>query len=512
MRIEPQEVSAILKQQLAQFGEELKTVGVGPVLQVGDGIALVYGLSDCMAGELIEFPGEVFGLALNLEEDHVGCILLGSGEGIKEGDLAHTTGRIIQVPVGPAMLGRVVNALGLPIDGKGPIPTDTTIPIETRSPGVIERQPVCEPLQTGVKAIDAMTAIGRGQRELIIGDRQTGKTAIGVDSIINQKGKDCFCIYVAIGQKQSTVARVVTTLESFGAMAYTTVVAASASDPAPMQYLAPFAGASMGEYFRDKGQHALIVYDDLTKHAQAYRELSLLLRRPPGREAYPGDIFHLHAHLLERAAKLSNERGGGSLTALPIIETQLGDYAAYIPTNVISITDGQIYLEPELFFAGVRPAMNVGISVSRVGGDAQIRAMKKVAGMLRLDLAYYYELRAFAQFAAELDKETRNQLNRGQHLVELLKQPQYQPLEANDQVIQLFAGTQGYLDDLALHAVRPFTEELVTFVHERYPDIPRSIKETGDFSDAHQDLLRRAIDEFAADFKAKTAGAVAVAA
>ena len=486
MNIKPEEVSSIIRQEIQQFGTELRTRGVGQVIQVGDGIARVHGLSDAMAGELIEFPGGVMGIALNLEEDNVGCILLGSDREIRESDTVHTTGRIVQVPVGEPLVGRVVNALGQPIDGKGAIPATEFRPTEERAPGVIERQPVKEPLQTGLKAIDSMIPIGRGQRELVIGDRQTGKTALCVDTILNQKGKGVFCIYVAIGQKQSTVAGVVDTLTQFGAMDYTTVVSATAGDPASEQYLAPYAGCAMGEYFRDKGQHALVVYDDLSKHAVAYRQLSLLLRRPPGREAFPGDIFYLHAFLLERAAKLSDERGGGSLTALPIIETQLGDVSAYIPTNVISITDGQIYLESDLFYAGVRPAVNVGISVSRVGGNAQIKAMKQVAGRLRLDLAYYNELQAFSQFASELDPATKAQLNRGDRLVELLKQPLHQALPVENQIMLIWTGTNGYLDDLPVSAIRHFETEFLAFVYNRYPRIPATIVEKQAIDDAQR--------------------------
>jgi len=502
MNIKPEEVSSIIRQEIQQFGTELKSRGVGQVIQVGDGIARVHGLSDAMAGELIEFPGGVMGLALNLEEDNVGCILLGSEREIREGDTVRTTGRIMQVPVGEALIGRVVNALGEPIDGKGAIPATEFRPTECRAPGVIERQPVKEPLQTGLKAIDSMIPIGRGQRELVIGDRQTGKTALCVDTILNQKGKGVYCIYVAIGQKQSTVASVVDTFAKYGAMDYTTVVASTASDPASGQYLAPYAGCAMGEYFRDKGQHALVVYDDLSKHAVAYRQLSLLLRRPPGREAYPGDIFYLHAFLLERAAKLSDELGGGSLTALPIIETQLGDVSAYIPTNVISITDGQIYLVSDLFFAGIRPAVDVGISVSRVGGSAQIKAMKQVAGRLRLDLAYYNELQAFAQFASELDPATKAQLNRGERLVELLKQPLHQTMPVENEVMLLWIGTNGYFDDLPVAAIQRFESEFLTFIYNRHPDVPKGIAEKRALDDESTKKLEAAVKEFKAGFKA----------
>ena len=503
MRISPDEVSAVIREQIEKFGSEAEMTGVGRVLQIGDGVARVYGLREAMMGEMIEFPGGVFGLAHNLEEDNVGCILLGDYAGIKEGDIAKTTGRIMQVPVGTALLGRVVNALGEPIDGKGAILAREVRPVETRAPGVIERQPVKEPLQTGLKVIDAITPIGRGQRELIIGDRQTGKTAIAIDAIINQKGQNVLCIYVAVGQKVSTVARVAAVLEQHGAMEYTIIVSAGASDPAPQQYLAPYAGSAMGEHFRDAGKHALVIYDDLTKHAQAYRQISLLLRRPPGREAYPGDIFYLHAHLLERAAKLNDPLGGGSLTALPIVETQEGDYSAYIPTNIISITDGQIFLETDLFFSGFRPAMNVGISVSRVGGAAQTQAMRKVSGMLRLDLAYYTELKAFAQFATELDKTTRAQLARGERMMELLKQPQYQPLAMAEEVVVLYAGTQGYTDDLPVDRVAPFGRDLLTFVRESHPSVMERIRTTGELEEAAEQELKQAITDFLKIFAAE---------
>jgi len=490
---------------MEKFGADVEMTGVGRVLQVGDGVARVYGLRDAMMGEMIEFPNGVYGLAHNLEEDNVGCILLGRDTDIEEGDVAKTTGRIIEVPVGEALLGRVVNALGQPVDGKVAITAKERRPIETRAPSVVERQPVKEPLQTGLKVIDTMTPIGRGQRELIIGDRQTGKTAIAVDTIINQRGRDVFCIYVAVGQKLSTVARVAHVLEQHGAMDYTTIVTATANAPAPLQYVAPYAGCSMGEYFRDKGQHALVIYDDLTKHAQAYRQVSLLLRRPPGREAFPGDIFYLHAHLLERAAKLSDELGGGSLTALPIVETQEGDYSAYIPTNIISITDGQIYLEGDLFFSGFRPAMDVGLSVSRVGGAAQTKAMKQVAGMLRLDLAYYHELQAFAQFATELDRATRAQLARGERMMELLKQPQYSPMPMAEQVVAIHAGAQGFLDGLAPEQVSEFGGELVKHVRERYPAILSEIADSGELSEDLQARLKEAIQECLDRFRARDA-------
>jgi F-type H+-transporting ATPase subunit alpha len=506
MRIKPEEISSVIRQEIEQYGAALEQVGVGAVLQVGDGIARVHGLSDVMAGELVEFPAGVYGIALNLEEDSVGCILFGPDSEIKEGDTARTTGRIMQVPVGEELMGRVVNALGQPIDGKGTIAAKRFRPIEAQAPGVVDRQTVKEPLHTGLKVVDTMIPIGRGQRELIIGDRQTGKTALCVDTILNQQQDDVYCVYVAIGQKQSTVAKIVDTLERHNALQYTTVVAANASDPAPMQYIAPYAGCSMGEDFRDRGKHALLVYDDLTKHAQAYRQISLLLRRPPGREAYPGDIFYLHAHLLERAAKLSDEKGGGSLTALPIIETQLGDYQSYIPTNVISITDGQIYLEPDLFFAGVRPAMNVGGSVSRVGSTAQTQAIKKVSGRLKLDLAYYRDLQAFAQFSTELDSATQKQLNHGQRMVELLKQPQYSMMSTDDIVISVFAGTQGYLDDLPLEKVAEFEKGLLEFIHEHYPRVNNAIRTTGDLDDETGKALREAVEHFRARFEKGSPG------
>src|ERR1044071_8473825 len=459
--IKANEINDIIRQQIENFGDGSGTTvtEVGTVIKVGDGIAEIHGLEKVMAGELLEFPHDVRGLALNLEEDKVGTVLFGDFQAVKEGDLVKRTGRIMQVPVGDAMIGRVVNALGLPIDERGPIMTDNFNPIERIAPGIVDRQPVKEPLQTGLKAIDSMVPIGRGQRELIIGDRQTGKTAVALDAIINQKGKDVICIYVAVGQKNSTVAQVIKTLEEFGAMDYSIVVSATASDPAAMQSLAPYAGAAIGEYFRDRGRHVLTVYDDLTKHAAAYREISLLLRRPPGREAYPGDVFYLHSRLLERAAKLSEAKGGGSLTSLPIIETQAGDISAYIPTNVISITDGQIFLEADLFNSGFRPAINVGNSVSRVGGSAQIKAMRSVAGPLRLELAQYRELAAFAQFGSDLDKASQQQLNRGRRLVEILKQAQFQPLPVEKQVLIIFAATNGYLDDLPAESCRRFEEE-----------------------------------------------------
>ena len=471
MQIKAEEISSIIQDKIKDFDQRVDVTETGYVIQVGDGIAKVYGLEGAMAGELLEFPGDIFGVALNLEEDSVGAVLMGSDAGIKEGDPVKRTGRIAEVPVGDALVGRVVDAIGQPIDGKGPVPSTETRLIEVRAPGVVERQSVSEPLQTGLKAIDAMIPIGRGQRELIIGDRQTGKTAIATDTIINQKGLNVYCIYVAVGQKRSTVARVVKTLEDHGAMAYTTVVSATASDAAPLQFFAPYAGVAMGEYFRDNGKHALIVYDDLSKHAVAYRQLSLLLRRPPGREAFPGDVFFLHSRLLERAAKLSDEKGAGSLTALPIIETQAGDVSAYIPTNVISITDGQIYLAGDLFYSGIRPAINVGLSVSRVGGAAQIKTMKQVAGTLRLDLAQYREMAAFAQFGSELDKATQAQLARGARMVELLKQEQYKPMPVADQVLSIFAGVNGFVDDVPVKNVREFEEGLLTYVKDNHPQL-----------------------------------------
>lgn len=495
MEIRAEEISEIIKKEIEGFekGIELKEVGV--VISVGDGIARIYGLEKAMAGELLEFPGEVMGMVLNLEEDNVGAVLLGEDRFIKEGDEVKRTGRIIEVPVGEALIGRVVNAIGQPVDGKGPIDTKEFGPIERIAPGVIDRKSVHEPLQTGLKAIDSMVPIGRGQRELIIGDRQTGKTALAIDTIINQKGKDVICIYVAVGQKRSTVARVVKTLEEYGAMEYSIVVSATASEPAPLQYVAPYAGCAMGEYFRDRGKHALIIYDDLSKQAASYRQLSLLLRRPPGREAYPGDVFYLHSRLLERAAKLSSELGSGSLTALPIIETQAGDVSAYIPTNVISITDGQIYLESDLFYAGVRPAINVGLSVSRVGGAAQIKAMKQVAGRLRLDLAQFRELAAFAQFGSELDAATQNQLKRGERLVEILKQEQYKPVPVEKQVLIIYSAVNGYLDDIPVEKCRKFESEFYSLIEGKYPEIPRQIAEKKQLDDETEDKLKNAIKE-----------------
>ena len=502
MTFRPEEVSAILAQELERYEAKLETKSVGTVLTVGDGIARLWGLEDAMAGELLKFPGDLVGMVLNLEEDNVGAVLLGSDKDIKEGDRVERTRRIASVPVGKAMIGRVVNAIGQPVDGKGPIGADKFRNIEFTAPSVVERQPVKEPLQTGIKAIDSMIPIGRGQRELIIGDRQTGKTAIALDTIINQKGQNVVCIYVAIGQKESTVANVVATLEKYGAMDYTIVVTASASESAPLQYIAPYAGLAMGEEFTYQGGHVLCVYDDLSKHAQAYRQLSLLLRRPPGREAYPGDVFYLHSRLLERACKLSEEKGGGSLTALPFIETQAGDVSAYIPTNVISITDGQIFLENDLFYAGVRPAINVGISVSRVGGNAQIKAMRQVAGRLRLDLAQYRALAAFAQFGSDLDKATQAQLTRGERMVELLKQDQYVPMPVEQQVISIFTGTNGYLDDLPVGAVRRFEGEFLAFIARSYPEVPHNIRTSKVISDADSARLHEAAKQFKTSFKA----------
>jgi len=499
--VKSDEISAILRKQLSGFETEVEVFDVGTVLYVGDGVARVYGLSKCEAGELIEFPNGVFGIALNLEEDNVGCILFGDSSLVKEGDLVKRTGRIASMPVGEQMLGRVINPLGQPVDGKGEIHTDKFLPLERKALGVIQRQPVKEPLQTGLKAVDAMIPIGRGQRELIIGDRQTGKTAVAIDAIINQKGKGVYCIYVAIGQKGSTVANVVKSLQDFGAMEYTTVISATASDPAPMQYIAAFSGATLGEYFRDSGRHALVVYDDLSKQAASYREVSLLLRRPPGREAYPGDVFYLHSRLLERASKLSDDLGGGSLTALPIIETQAGDVSAYIPTNVISITDGQIYLLPNLFNSGIRPAIDVGISVSRVGGNAQIKAMKKIAGTLRLDLAQYRELEAFAKFSSDLDKATLQQLRRGEKLVEILKQKQYSPMPVENQVVIIYAGTKGYLDEIPNSHIQRYQSDFLAEVENMHGDILQSIRDTKDLTKENTDKLESVLKDFTERFK-----------
>ncbi len=548
MQLRAEEISEILKKQISAYSKGLQTTETGTVLTVGDGVARVYGLESCMAGELLEFPGNVVGMALNLEEDNVGAVLFGEDRGIREGDTVRRTGRIVDVPVGPALIGRVVDALGVPIDGKGPIETTERRKVEVKAPGIVQRQPVKEPMQTGIKAIDSMIPIGRGQRELIIGDRQTGKTAVALDTIINQKGKNVFCVYVAIGQRQGTVAQVVDRLRSFGAMEYTTVVCATASDMAPLQFIAPYSGCAMAEYFRDSGQHALIIYDDLSKQAVAYRQLSLLLRRPPGREAYPGDVFYLHSRLLERAAKLAEEYvvvakggnavrpttpnsgdhfigeeakhhaearakekgdgfeakkvpdSGGSLTALPVVETQAGDVSAYIPTNVISITDGQIFLEADLFYSGVRPAINVGISVSRVGGNAQIKAMKSVSGTLRLDLASYRANAAFAQFASDLDKATQQQLHRGQRLVELLKQGQYVPMGIEDQVLSVYAGTNGYLDPLPVAAVQRYEREMLAYIRAQHPEIIEHLRTKKTIDDATKAALNTALKKFATTF------------
>jgi len=505
MNIKAEDISKIIRDQIGSFAVDVDVAEVGTVVSVGDGIARVHGVERAMAGEMLEFPHGVFGIALNLDEDSVGAVLLGESRKIREGDQVKRTGRIISVPVGEGLLGRVVNALGQPVDGKGPIVTERYSPIERIAPGVVDRQPVKEPLQTGLKAIDAMIPIGRGQRELIIGDRQTGKTAIALDTIINQRETGVVCIYNAIGQKQSTIAQVVRILEEHDAMRYSIVVAAAASDPAPMLYISPYAACAMGEYFRDNGQHALAVYDDLSKHAQAYREISLLLRRPPGREAYPGDVFYLHSRLLERAAKLNAGHGGGSLTALPIIETQAGDISAYIPTNVISITDGQIFLESDLFHQGVRPAINVGNSVSRVGGSAQVKAMRQVAGSLRLDLAQYRELAAFAQFGSDLDKSTQAQLNRGARLVEVLKQPQYRPLPVEKQVLIIYAGNNGYLDGLSTGEVRRYEDEVFRFLEARRPGVLTTLAAKKAIDDELKGEVDGALKEFARDFKAAAA-------
>jgi F-type H+-transporting ATPase subunit alpha len=510
--VRPDEISAILRKQLSGFESEVDIYDVGTVLQVGDGIARVYGLSNVMASELVEFPNDVFGMVLNLEEDSVGCVLFGESTLVKEGDTVKRTKRVASMPVGDAMLGRVITPLGLPVDGKGPINTKDFLPIERKALGVIQRQPVKEPLQTGITAIDAMIPIGRGQRELIIGDRQTGKTAVAVDTIINQKYthseeaknlgiKPVYCIYVAVGQKSSTIAQVVAKLIEQDAMDYTIVISAAASEPSPLQFIAPYSGATLGEYFRDNGRHSLVIYDDLSKQAAAYRELSLLLRRPPGREAYPGDVFYLHSRLLERASKLSEDLGGGSLTALPIIETQQGDVSAYIPTNVISITDGQIYLESNLFNAGVRPAINVGISVSRVGGNAQIKAMKKVAGTLKLELAQYRELEAFAKFGSDLDKATLRTLARGARLVELLKQGQYTPVPIERQVVSIFLGTNGYLDDIPVSDIKQFEKEILEYIEVKYNTVLGAIKKERQISDSSIDEIKKAAEEFKAIFK-----------
>ena len=496
MKFKADEIASVIQKEIEDFRGQIETSEVGRVLEVGDGIARVYGLQSAMAGEMVEFQSGVRGLVFNLEENSVGCILLGDYLGISEGDEVKTLGQLLSVPVGDALIGRVVDPLGNPLDGKGPVVTSESRPVETIAPGIAGRQPVKQPLQTGIKAVDSMTPIGRGQRELIIGDRKTGKTAVALDTIINQKGGDVICVYVGSGQRNSNIAAVIDALEKNGAMDYTIVVAASASDPAPLQYIAPYAGAAIAEHFMYQGKHTLIVYDDLTKQAQAYRELSLLMRRPPGREAYPGDVFYCHSRLLERAVKLSDELGGGSMTALPIIETQEGEVSAYIPTNVISITDGQIYLEPDLFFAGVRPAINVGISVSRVGGNAQTKAMKKVAGSLRLDLAAFRELEAFAQLGTELDKATQQQLDRGYRMVELLKQPQYKPLHFADQVISIYAGTNGYFDTVPVNKVLEVEQELVSFMKEQKSEIRDTMVQTGALSDELVADLKAALSEF----------------
>ncbi|MDO8427058.1 MAG: F0F1 ATP synthase subunit alpha [Deltaproteobacteria bacterium] len=501
--IKVEEISQLIKTQIKGFEKGIDIQEVGTVISVGDGIARIYGLEKAMAGELLEFPGNIFGMVLNLEEDNVGAAILGADYTIKEGDTVKRTGRIVEVPVGEGLLGRVVDALGKPIDAKGPIEAKGTRRVDIKAPGIVARKSVKEPLQTGIKAIDGMIPIGRGQRELIIGDRQTGKTAVAIDTIINQKGLNVYCIYVAIGQKQSTVAQIVEKLRQFGAMDYTIVVAATASTPAPLQFIAPYSGCAMGEYFRDNGKHALIIYDDLSKHAVAYRQLSLLLRRPPGREAYPGDVFYLHSRLLERAAKLSDELGGGSLTALPVIETQAGDVSAYVPTNVISITDGQIYLETDLFYSGIRPAINVGLSVSRVGGSAQIKAMKQVAGTLRLELAQYRELAAFAQFGSDLDPATQKQLARGTRLVEILKQGQYKPQPVEKQVIIIYAATNGYVDTYPVGALKRYEEELQSFIESRHAAILAEIREKKNIDADLKAKLNKALDDFKSIFSAE---------
>jgi len=500
MKINPEEISSVIRERIKGHEEKLEMESVGTVLEVGDGVATVHGLGDAMYTELIEFPGETYAMAMNLKEDSVGCVILGDDRHISEGDEAKCTGRIVQVPVGEELLGRVVNAIGQPLDDKGPITSDTYREVEKKAPGVVDRQPVDEPLQTGWKAVDSMIPIGRGQRELILGDRQTGKTALVVDTILNQKDSDVKCIYVAIGQKMTTIASVVETLEEHDAMEYTTIVAAPASDPAPFQYIAPYAGTAMGEYFRDNGMHSFVTYDDLSKHAWAYRQISLLLRRPPGREAYPGDIFNLHSRLLERASKMNDDLGAGSLTSIPIIETQEGDVSAYIPTNVISITDGQIYLEPELFNEGVRPAINVGLSVSRVGGDAQIGAMKDVAGDLRLELAQFRELEAFSQFESELDEATRARLQRGQKMVETLKQGENQPMSVEEQVVVIYAATEGFLADVPVNRVTDFEEGYLEFIHEEYPGILKELEANEELTDEITDQLDVAIENYKDDF------------
>lgn len=501
MNLRPEEISSVIKEQIKNYKNKIDVSDFGTVIQVGDGIARVYGLENCMASELLEFPGETYGMAMNLEEDNVGAVILGSDREIREGDIVKPTGTVVEIPVGNAMLGRVINALGQPIDGKGPIKSDARRPIETPAPGVLQRKSVHQPLQTGIKAIDSMIPIGRGQRELIIGDRQTGKTAIAVDTILNQKDEDVICIYVAIGQKASTVAQLVQTLEDKGAMDYTIVVSATASDVAPLQYIAPYAGCAIGEHFMYQGKDVLIIYDDLSKHAVAYRAMSLLLRRPPGREAYPGDVFYLHSRLLERAAKLSDELGGGSITALPIIETQAGDVSAYIPTNVISITDGQIFLETELFFTGQRPAVNAGISVSRVGGNAQIKAMKKVASSIKMELAQYTELASFAQFGSDLDEETKKRLEHGEILLEILKQPQYQPVPVEHQIMIIYAAVNKYLADIGVEHVKTFEKGLYEFMDTHYAQVGKTIRETGQMDEKTEELLKEGIETYKAEFK-----------
>lgn len=500
MKIEPDEISRIIQQQIEQYKTEIDVKEVGTVIYVADEIARVYGLENAMAGELIEFPSGEFGIALNLEEDNIGIVVLGETQDMKEGDIVQRTGRILQVAVGEELAGRVISPIGFPLDGKGPIKAKDVAPLERLAPGVVDRLPVSQPLQTGIKAIDSMIPIGRGQRELIIGDRQIGKTAIAIDTIINQRDTDVYCIYVAIGQKQSSVARTVKILNDYGAMDYTIVVSATASEAAALQYIAPYSGCAIGEYFRDRGQHALIIYDDLSKHAVAYREISLLLRRPPGREAYPGDIFYLHSRLLERAAKLNNEKGGGSLTALPIIETQAGDYSAYIPTNVISITDGQIYLESDLFYAGMRPAINLGLSVSRVGGSAQLKAMKQVAGTLRLQIAQYREMEDFAKFGSELDKATQAQLHRGRRLMELLKQEQYKPRSVGKQILMFYAASKGYLDDLEIAEIRAFESQMYSFIDNSCPQLEEKIVEKREIDQELEKDIQLSLDEFKKEF------------
>ncbi len=502
MQIRAEEISAIIKKQIEGFGREVEVSETGTIISVGDGIARIHGLDKAMAGELLEFPGNTMGMVLNLEEDNVGAAILGEAEHIKEGDTVKRTERIVQVPVGEALIGRVVNGIGQPIDGQGDIESDDYRKVEIKAPGIVERKSVHEPMQTGLKAIDSMVPIGRGQRELIIGDRQTGKTAVATDAIINQKGQNMICIYVAIGQKRSTVAQVVDKLKQHGAMDYTIIVSASASEPAPLQFIAPYTGVTMGEFFRDNGKHALIIYDDLSKQAVAYRQLSLLLRRPPGREAYPGDVFYLHSRLLERAAKLNDDEGAGSLTALPIIETQAGDVSAYIPTNVISITDGQIFLETDLFYSGVRPAINVGLSVSRVGGAAQVKAMKQVAGTLRLALAQYREMAAFAQFGSDLDAATQRQLNRGARLVEILKQGQYQPLPVEKQVVAIFAANNGYVDEYPVTTIQRYEKEMISFMESHYADVLSTLAEKKAIDDELEGKIKAALDEFKGQFAA----------